>query len=167
MRAHQTTAEPADVVAAFDSQDDADEAVLRLRISGVPDDRIGYFSRTEGGGVAEAPDRTRWMGGATLGALAGAALGVGLAWLLYTRSALSGVPDLFGLMATCAVFAALFGGFAGGSIGSGILRRGVAAPAHTGGTEPFVLAVAAGPAREQARAVLHDCGGHEVQPHAS
>ena len=50
MSSHDRKFRAADVVAAFDSQDDADEAVLELREIGVRDDHIGYFSYTPDAG---------------------------------------------------------------------------------------------------------------------
>src|SRR5262245_60214757 len=118
MQRHRATPEAADLVSVFDTQDDADEAILRLRMFGFSDDRIGYFCRTPAGGMADASDRNHWLGGATLGAIAGVALGLGLAWLLYGRVLPAAEGDLWGLAITCAVFGGLFGAFVGGSIGS-------------------------------------------------
>jgi hypothetical protein len=162
MQAHDNRPESADVVAVFDSQDDADEAVLELREIGVRDDHIGYFSYTPDGGAINLLDRNYWFAGATLGTIVGGALGAWIARLVAGWVSPYGDLDPWGLVATCIVFAALFGAFAGGLIGMGISRRGVAAPMLGPDTGPFVVAVSAGEARDQVWAVLRRHGGHEL-----
>src|SRR5262245_6158920 len=120
MQRHMAKPEVADIVAVLDTQDEADEAVLRLRMFGFSDDRIGYFCRTSAGDMTDASDRNHWLGGATIGAIVGAALGIGLARVLYGPVLPAGQGDLWGLAVTCVVFVGLFGTFVGGSIGSGI-----------------------------------------------
>ena len=53
MRAHDNRLHSADVVAAFENQDDADEALLQLRLAGFRDDQIGYFAQHPTRGLLE------------------------------------------------------------------------------------------------------------------
>ena len=154
----------ANVAAAFDSQYDADEAVLELRLVGLRVDRIGYFSWSPTGQVSSMLDRNHWLVASAVGTLVGAAIGVwvarGGAWWV---SRYFGDLDPWGFTITCATFLALFGGFFGGVIGSGISRRGSPVPEMGKVVEPFVIAVDAGNSRDQARTILRRHGGHEVQ----
>jgi hypothetical protein len=160
MRAHDSTQRRANVVAVFDSQEDADEAVLELRLAGFKDSRIGYFSRTPDGEMTDLLERNHWMTGAALGAIAGAALGVWLARLIpgWESRYLRGI-DTFGLTITCAVFGVLFVGVVGGLIGLAIPRRMVEAPELGHSAGPLVLAVDAGDARDRAAFALSRHGG--------
>ncbi len=162
MWAHDSRSHAADVVVTFENQDDADDAVYLLRLTGFRDRQIGYTGRLLNGHVVDLLERDRSFGGAALGGLAGAALGVGLAPVLaWLMAPPSGVYDLFGLAVTCGVFGALFLSFLGGCIGMSVPRSGMVAPA-TGSTDPFVIAVAAGTAHDRAAEIVHEFGGHDL-----
>jgi hypothetical protein len=157
----------ANVVAVFENQDDADEAVLRLRLAGFRDRQIGYFGSHLDGTAEDLLERDHWFAGAVLGGVVGAALGVAaapaLAWLMAVST---GPHDLFGLSITCAVVGGLFVSFVGGWIGMSVSRRKVNVPATSTAAGSFVLAVSAGEARERALAIIHGSGGHETLPSA-
>ncbi|HEY1187232.1 MAG TPA: hypothetical protein VGE74_06210 [Gemmata sp.] len=149
---------------AFDNQDDADTAVLQLRLAGFRDSQIGYAGRLRGGRMLDLLERDRSFGGAVLGSIVGAALGVALtpalAWLLAPAT---GAHDLFGLGVTSAVSGAMFLGFLGGWIGMSLHRNGVDVPATGPADGPFILAVAAGDAHNRAWEILHR-RGHDLLP---
>jgi hypothetical protein len=164
MWARKDNTRHANVMAAFENQDDADEAVLQLRLSGFRDEQIGYFApRLRNGRVLDLMDRDYWLVGGILGGVIGAAIGIALspalAWLM---AAPTGPHDPFGLAITCGVFGALFASFLGGWIGMNISRQGVAPPPLGTVDAPFVIAVAAGDARAQALEAIHHHGGHEL-----
>ncbi len=150
------------MIATFENQDDADDAVYRLRLAGFRDRQIGYTGRLPNGHTTDLLERDRSFGGAVVGGLVGCVLGVGLVpALVWLMTPPSGASDLFGLAVTCGVFGALFLSFLGGWIGMGIPRRGVIAPA-TGSTDPFVIAVTAGAAHDRATEIVHEFGGHDL-----
>ena len=162
MWAHDNTLRHADVVAAFDNQDDADEALLQLRLAGFRDTQIGYTGRLANGHTTDLMERDHSIAEAVFGGIAGTALGAALAptmaWLMAPPT---GPSDLFNLSITCAVFGALFVSFVGGWIGMSLHRRGVDAPATTFADGPFILAVSAGNARDRAWTILHE-HGHDL-----
>ncbi len=165
MWANDKLATDANVVAVFDNQDDADEAILALRLAGFRDNRIGYFSSTSTGGVLDQLERNYWIAGATLGTIAGAALGVWIARLISGWETPRGWGiDPLGLTMICAIFGSLILQLVGGVIGSGISRSLVNVPSRGPVVAPFVLAVSAGEAREQALAILRQHGGREAGP---
>ena len=155
----------ASIVAVFENQDDADEAVLELRLARFRDNRIGYFSRSSTGAMTDLLERNYWVAGAMLGSVAGAALGVWTARLLpaWESPYLQSI-DPFGLMVTCAAFGILFVSFIGGMIGASVPRSIVNPPRLAPEAGPFVLAVSAEERQDQARAALRRHGGREVLP---
>jgi hypothetical protein len=164
MRGHQNKFDSADVVAVFETQDDADQAVLRLYGQGFTDRQIGYYAWHPFQGLTNLSDRSYAFSGSVVGGIVGAALGVGLAFLLNAWSdRLRDVQDLFGLGVTAGTFLCLFGGLIGWGIGVGIHRRGVEMPAVDPTVGPFILAVhAEGAARDLAWSIIRRCGGGEV-----
>jgi hypothetical protein len=165
MWAHNTKLNDANVVTVFDNQDDSDEAVLVLRLAGFRDNQIGYFSWTSSGGVTDLLERNYWMLGATLGTIAGAALGVWIAMVVVNSGRPSGWGiDLKGLVITFATFGSLFLACVGGMIGLGIPRSRVLVRELGSAASPFILAVRAGEARDQALTIIHQHGGHEMRP---
>lgn len=155
----------ANVVATFETQDEADEALLELRLAGFRDRRIGYFARTPTGELTDLLERNFWITGATIGAIVGALLGVWLAWVIPNlESPYARRLDTFGLMVTCATFGSLFLSCAGGMIGAGISRRWLPAPEELGPeAAPFVIAVNAGADRDLAIAALQHRGGYNIR----
>ena len=167
MRTHDSGLHRADVIAVFENQDDADEAVLQLRLSGFRDSQIGYFSQLPNGRLTDLLDHDREFAGSIVGGGAGALLGAGAAqWLNEWFALRTGTSDLFGLAVTLATFGALFVGFVGWWIGVGIARRAVEAPAIGPDVGPFILAVETGPESENVRSMLHEYGGRDLPPGA-
>jgi hypothetical protein len=156
--------ERANVVAAFESQDDADEALLELRLTGVPDRNIGYYYPGAGNRMNDLLAQYHRFAAAVIWGIAGAVIG----WIVgvFLDRAQSGVPlDPVGLGSTLAVCGALFLGTAGAMVGlwsdsPGDSVRVSGEAIH----EPFVMAVDAGDAREEVRSILHRRGGHEIHP---
>jgi hypothetical protein len=165
MRHHGSKLEHANVVAGFASQSDAEAAILGLRIGGIPDDRIGYYARTDDGRLVDLLARRHRFAGAIIGGVIGLLLGAGLGWLLDQRGThgLNGIDPL-GLTVTLAIVGALALGTAGGMAGLWTARPGAFAPAPPGASDPFVIAVEAGEYAEQARALIRRHGGHELLP---
>jgi hypothetical protein len=167
MRANKSRLHQADVIAVFESQDDADEAVLQLRLRGFRDSQIGYFAQHPTRGFTDLLDHHYGFVGAIIGSIAGAALGVGMARLMDQWWEMrTGASDFFGLALTMATFVALFVGFIGWGIGVGVTQRAVDAPAVDPSVGPFVLAVAAGAERDRAWSIMREYGGHELPPGA-
>lgn len=167
MRAHDNRLHSADVIAVFENQDDADEAVLQLRLSGFRDSQIGYFAQNPTRGLTDLLDHDREFAGSVIGGIAGAFLGVWSAQYLngwFTEA--TGTSDFFGLALTLGGFGALFVGFLGWCIGEGISRRAVDAPAVDPAVGPFIIAVSAGEASDLAWHAIHHRGGHELPPGA-
>ena len=162
MWGHHNRSHRADVVVAFENQDDADDAVLQLRLAGFRDTQIGYAGRLRSGRMLDLLERDRSFAGSVLGGIIGAALGIAITPALARLLSPSGGPyDLFGLGVTTAVSAALFVGFIGGWIGMSLHRGGTEVPATDPTDGPFILAVAAGEARPRAWEILHH-HGHDL-----
>lgn len=152
--------ERATVVAGFDTQSDAGEALLELRLAGVPDRRIGYYHPAADGRLTDQLARRYRFAAAVIGGIAGSALGallaVGIAWMWYAQTL---GPDLNGLMVTCGIFGAFLFGTAAGAAGLG--GSSTDSPPPGGTPDPFVLAVEAGDAGETVRSILRRHGGHD------
>jgi hypothetical protein len=157
-----TRSRDANVVATFDSQFDADEAILELRLAGFRDSQIGYFTHSPNGELTDLLERNYWIAGAGLGAIAGAALGVWLARAIpgWQREYLSGI-DTLGMLITCLTFGMLFLGTIGGLIGEAILRRTAITAPDIGRTDgPLIVAVRSGEEHDKAAELLRRRGGH-------
>jgi len=168
--AHNTKLEAADVVAVFDNEESADEAVLALRAAGFKDDEFGYMARNMHDVVTDYVGRTYLILGAVLGIIAGAGLGVWAA-----RSVLDGTatplapaigPGETGVYLTNILGGAILIAMVGALCGWGVWRGEAA---HVGSEIPigeYVIAVHAGDRRDAAWAILRQHGGHEaVRPH--
>jgi ABC-type enterochelin transport system permease subunit len=163
MLSHYTRPRDANVVAIFDDQNGADEAVLELRLARFRDHQIGYFSRSSSGELTDLLERNFWIVGSTLGALAGAALGIAIAHVLPAwENSYARAIDPLGLAITCATFGVLFASFIGGMIGGSIPRSIVNVPLLGRDAGPFVLAVCTDERQDQALEILRGHGGQEV-----
>jgi len=165
MHEHDHRSRTVNVVATFETQDEADEALLELRLAGFRDRQIGYFGRTPTGELTDLLERNFWITGATIGAVAGALLGIWLARILpNVESTYVRRLDAFGLMVTCATFGSLFLSCAGGIVGAGITRRWLPAPEELGReAAPLIIAVDAGEDRDLVIAALQHRGGYDIR----
>jgi hypothetical protein len=167
MSKHVSKLESANVVAGFDSQDNADEALLELRLAGFPDKRIGYYYAAEEGRLMDLIAQYHRFAASfiwgIIGFVAGAGFGLLIARLWYDTLG----PDLQGMEATCAILGALFLGTAGGMMGLWTASPGAYAPAPKGATPPYVMAVDAGAAQKEASEILHRRGGFDIQKDGS
>ena len=163
MSHHGSKLEHANVVAGFDSQYDADEAVHALRSRGLPDRRIGYYARGEPGQLIDLLARRHRFAGAILGGIIGLVLGAGLGWFLDQRGTheLNNI-DPRGAAATLGIIGALVLGTVGGMAGLWAARPGPVA--HGDSADPFVVAVDARDDADGVRAILRARGGHELRP---
>jgi hypothetical protein len=167
MRASKANLYRADVVATFENQNDADEAVLQLRLAGVGDNHIGYFTQNPRRGLIDLIAHDRRFSGSVLGGIVGTVLGVLAARLVNGQAvAFDSVSDPFGLAVTLGTSGALFFGFVGWWLGTGVSRRSVEMPAVNTHIGAFILAVSAGALRDRAWALVRRHGGHELPPDA-
>jgi hypothetical protein len=168
MLAHSDKLPRADVVAMFENQDDADEAVFQLRLAGVSDDHLGYFAQHPVRGLMDLIAHDRRFSGSVIGGVAGAALGVWAAQVVNGwGAAYDALRDFFGLAVTLGTTGALFVGFAGWWIGTGVARREVRLPAIDPAIGAFIVAVVAGGLRDRVWALIRRHGGHELPPGAT
>src|SRR5205807_1275656 len=124
MDTHNDKLDHANVVAVFEVQDDAEEAVLGLRISGFADRRIGYLARNLAGLVTDYTGK----GHAGIGTLVGGVLGTLLgAWIGQVGLATGATPlgpafgpGDWGVVVTTAICGLLLGGMTGALIGWGV-----------------------------------------------
>ena len=152
----------ADVVAVFDNQTAANEAIYHLRLAGFNDDRIACYSRPPGQGLTDWFNRDYAFVGAIAGGAVGAALGQLLAPLVNQWSgAARNVTDPFGLLAAMTIITALVLGLIGWGLGVGCRRAAVTAPAVDSAPAPFVLAVVAGADRDRVWSIIRHAGGRD------
>ena len=160
MREHPNKLERANVVAGFDNQDNADEAVYLLRGMGLKDSRIGYFYPIGNGKLSDLlVDYHRFAATVvwgTLGVFVGMALGY--LWAEWNYP-VGEVPDMAGLLATCGTCGALFLGTAGGWMGLWTSSPGPIADSPTTTPPPYIVAVDAGAFSERVKVIMRDHGG--------
>jgi hypothetical protein len=164
MHAHDKLGE-ANVVAVFDSQDEAEDAVYGLRVAGFGDDRIGFYTRDRAGLVIDFLGKTHVLLGTVLGVLLGAALGI---WAFEAAStewnaptAPMMLPGMTGMI-ICVVIGAILGGITGAMVGWGVFTRDAVHPGSEVPEGKFVIAVRAADRADAAGAVLHRFGGYEL-----
>lgn len=165
MQTHDHRPGDPNVVAVFEEQGGAQDAVVGLRAAGFGDNRIRYLARMPSGRVIDLVAKGYLAEGLVLGLLIGGALGLGIGWYFATRGAQFGPsPDPWGITTMCGICGALFGLFGGGAIGWSFSRRelpaGLDVPRGV-----YVVAVDAGDAQDRAWAVLRRYGGHEIAAH--
>jgi hypothetical protein len=158
---HQDTKlERANVVAAFESNDDVEEAILGLRMVGYRDAQIGYYSANGRGEMDDQLARYHRFAGSVVGSIIGAIVGWGCArWALVLGQDL----DQFGLAMSAAVTGAFFFGMLGGFMGLWIKPPKDEASVPNGFAEPYVITVDAGDRGEQAWSIIRQHGGHELE----
>ena len=149
----------ATVLAAFESQDEAEDALLGLRSAGFKDRQIGYYCLVGNGMMRDyLADYHRFAAAMVWGAI-GLLGGLVLAWIVYVNGT---DIDWFGLSVTCGVFGALLLGTLGGMMGLSRPLPGAYISLPEGMAEPYVMAVAARNAPTEARTILEQHGGHEM-----
>jgi hypothetical protein len=152
--------ERANVVAAFETNDDAEEAILALRMMGYRDGQIGYFSANGEGEMDDQLARYHRFAGAVAGSIIGAIVGwVCARWALVLGQGL----DQFGLAMSATVTGAFFFGMLGGMMGLWFKPPKDEASVPTGFAEPYVITVDAGDRWEGAWSVIRQRGGHELE----
>jgi hypothetical protein len=159
MRHQDSKLDRANVVAGFESNDDAEGAILALRIAGYKDVQIGCYSANGYGEMEDQLARYHRFAGAVVGTVIGAAAGWVLArWVFVFGQDL----DPFGLAVSSAVTGAFFFGMLGGYMGLWLRAPKDEALVPNGFAEPYVITVDAGNTRDQAWSVIHQHGGHEL-----
>jgi hypothetical protein len=147
----------ASIIAGFEAQDDAEEAVLGLRMSGFQDTKIGYFFADSEGQMKDQLACYHRFAGSVVGTVAGAVLGWAFARLVLT----SGQDlDPVGLAMTSAVTGAFFFGMLGGMMGLWLKSPREEALVPSNFSEPYVVTVNAGDTRD-AWSIIRQHGGHE------
>lgn len=149
----------ANVIAGFESQDDAEEAILGLRMAGLPDSRIGYFFASTEGEMEDQLSPYHRFTGSVIGTIVGAVAGWMLArWVIAFGFGI----DPFGLAITSAVTGAFFFGMMGGFMGFWFRQPEDEAFVGPSFSEPYVISVDAGVQKEETWTLLRKHGGHEL-----
>jgi len=169
MHAHNHKLDHANVVAVFETQDHAEDAVLGLRVGGFPDARVGYFARNQEGLVTDYV----WKGWTVLGTVIGVVVGVVLgAWCGQvalstgaTPFAPAFMPGDSGVILTWAICGAVLLGCTGAMVGWGVPRGDAVHYGDEMKSGRYVVTVDAGDRRDEAWAVLRMHGGHAPLPH--
>ena len=164
-----TTQRPRTAAASFESRDEAERAVDRLRQAGFGEERVGWAMRGEDKG--DRPEGTEDAAkGAGTGALAGGALGA--AGAAAAMALIPGIgPFLAGGYLGTVLIAAGGGAVAGGLLG-GLTGMGMDEDEAKHYDEQFkagrvVVTVDAGDRYTEAADILRDGGGHTFQPGAT
>jgi hypothetical protein len=168
MYTHNDKLDHANVVAVFDVQDDAEEAVLGLRVAGFPDARVGYFARDVQGIVTDYVGKGNTLIGAALGALLGIFLGICAGeYALETNASRIG-PPLFpgdlGVVLSVAITVTVLLGLIGALIGWGVPRGETVHRGVEVNEGRYVVSVNAGVRTADAWIILHQHGGHTPGP---
>jgi hypothetical protein len=168
MCGHNHKLETANVVAVFETQDDADEAVLGLRLAGFRDNRIGYFARNLAGQVTDFVGKMNTIPGAVIGMLLGAGLGIGLGQLVLTGQdtplAPPLVPEFNNVLLTCALWGAVALGIVGAALGYMTPRGETVHYGDEMAAGRYVIAVNAGDRTGEAWDAIRRHGGHDPEP---
>lgn len=163
MSEHVSGSPQADVVAVFDDQTSANDAIYHLRLAGFGEDRIACYSRPPGLGLTDWFSRDYAFAGAIAGGVVGVVIGQLLAPLVNRLSVgVRNIDDSFGLLAAMTIILALACGLIGWGIGLGCRRPTVTAPAVDSAAAPFVVAVVAGADRDRVWSILRHAGGRDV-----
>ena len=169
MYAHNEKLGNANVVAVFEVQDDAEEAVLGLRVAGFADEEIGYFSRDQAGLVTDFAGSGHTLSGMVIGTFLGVLIG---AWMgqeaIATKATHIGpaiMSGASGVILTCAICGAVLLGMTGALIGWGIPSSDAVHLGDEIASGRYVVAVNAGDRSSEAWAIMTTHGGHEPMPH--
>jgi hypothetical protein len=154
----------ANVVGAFDTQEEADDAVYELRLAGFGNDRVAEVTRETRGAMTDFAAKSYAGVGAVLGAVLGAAFGLYVGWVVAEGRSVHLGPALFGTLegtlianVVCwAVLGGITGAFCGWGVPKPVLPAGP--DVHPG---EFLVEVAAGDRKDEAGAILRRRGGHE------
>jgi hypothetical protein len=149
----------ASIIAGFEAQDDAEEAVLGLRMIGFRDTKIGYFFADGEGQMKDQLACYHRFAGSVVGTAAGAVIGWAFARLVF-----AGGQDLdpVGLAMISAVTGAFFFGMLGGMMGLWLRSPREEALVSSNFSEPYVVTVNAGDTRD-AWSIIRQHGGHELR----
>lgn len=160
MQRHNKFAE-ATVMAGFNSQFEAEDALLGLRMAGFRDNQIGYYCLTRDGDMVDYLANYHRVAAAIIWGLVGVAGGLVFAWLVYAGG--SGLyQDLGGLCLTSGTIGALLMGMLGGYAGLNRPAAGTYITLPDGLAEPYVLAVDAPQPQPWMWDILLKHGGHKV-----
>jgi len=169
MYAHNEKLAHANVVAVFDVQDDAEEAVLGLRTAGFSDHEIGYFSRDQAGLVTDFAGHGHTISGIVIGVFLGVLIGAWMGQQALATNATHIGPAFMsganGVILTCAICGAVLLGMTGAMIGWGIPRGDTVHLGDEMASGRYVIAVNAGERTCEAWAIITTHGGHEPMPH--
>lgn len=168
MHTHNNKLEHANVVAVFENQDDAEEAVLGLRTAGFSDSHLGYFARELTGIVTDFAFRGHTILGGLIGAAIGMILGLYFGEFALEHNASRIGPPLFpgdtGVIVSVAIVTSILMASIGAFIGWGIPRG----DAFHRGVEMkdgrYVVSVAAGERNAEAMLIMQAHGGHTPHP---
>ena len=165
-----TTQHTRTAAAAFDSRDEAEEAVNRLNRAGFQAESVGWAMRGEG----RDGDRVEGADDAAAGAASGAALGgvVGAAAAAATMALIPGVGPFLaggylGTVLIPAAGAAAAGGLLGGLTGSGMDETEAGHYDEQFRSGRAVVSVKAGDRYPEAAEILRESGGDIFQRDAS
>lgn len=168
MHDHNHKLDHANVVAVFETQDHAEDAVLGLRVAGFPDARVGYFARNLEGLVTDYVWKGYTILGTAIGLVLGAVLGAGAGRIALDTNATHFAPAFMpgdqGVILTCAVCGAILMAMVGGLVGWGVPRGDAVHYGNEMKSGRYVVSVTAGDRRDEAWAVLRKHGGHAPVP---
>jgi len=168
MDMHNDKLDHANVVAVFGAQDDAEEAVLQLRLAGFPDARVGYFARNLVGLVEDFVWKGHTVLGLVIGVIVGALLGWWAGWYALdtnaTRLGPAFAPGDQGVYLTCILCGALLVGMTGALVGWGIPRGDAIHYGAEMEAGRYVVSVNAGDRTADAWDVIRFHGGHAPLP---
>jgi len=150
----------ANVIAGFEVNDDAEEAILALRIMGYRDSQIGFYCANGYGVMEDQLARYHRFAGSVVGGVVGAVIGWAAARWVF--NAFGQDLDPFGLALSTSVTAAFYFGMLGGYVGLWLKPPKDKAFIPNGFAEPYVITVDAGNTRDEARSAIRQHGGHEL-----
>ena len=150
----------ANVIGGFYIQDEAEEALLELRSVGFRDYQIGYYLSSGEGMMRDYLANYHRTAAAIIWGIIGAAGGMVLALAIFQGNS---HLDWWGLACTCGTFGALLLGTLGGMMGLNPPRVGTFVMAPHDQPQYYIMAVNAGPERNQALAIFEKHGGHQLE----